>query len=101
MACLRVGHSPIFMPDMPEQQPEGAEHEAGEMYSIEVPDGLTLNPGDTLTVKSVSEGMAQVECEHAGEDDADEGDGFDKYKKDMLNYMSPKTDGETQEPPER
>lgn len=67
------------------------------MYSIEVPDGLTLNPGDTLTVKSVADGMAQVECEHAG-DDQNESSETPSYD-DFLKYMSPKTDGENQQPP--
>lgn len=75
--------------------------ESSEMYEIPVPDGLELNPGDTLTVKSVADGMAQVECEHAGEQDSDDEDdgSFDSYKKKMLDYMSPQTDGENQQAP--
>lgn len=92
------------MPDMPQtaspdsdQDSGSGEDEASEMYSIEVPDGLTLNPGDTLTVKSVADGMAQVECEHAG-DDQNESSETPSYD-DFLKYMSPKTDGENQQPP--
>jgi hypothetical protein len=72
--------------------------EETEKYEIPLPDGAEIQPGDMLKVESVSDGTAMVTCQRK-EDMAGEPDQDEQYNKDFVDYMSPKTDGDTESPP--